>query len=311
MTAKAGLPAGVEVFERGWLSSNNVLFVGCEGTALVDSGYATHAQQTVSLVRSALDGRPLDLLLNTHLHSDHCGGNALLQREFPLMESLIPPGEAAAVANWDEAALTYANTGQQCERFRFDGILQPGQVVHLGDLDWEIHAAPGHDPHSVVLFEPGSRTLISADALWENGFGIVFPELEGEPGFDAVAATLDLIERLRPRVVIPGHGRVFGEDHATVASALERARSRLLSFVQDPLRHARHAIKVLLKFKLLEAQKMRYVELEEWVRGMPYFGLVVARYSECGYAGEWLRSLLEDLVKSGAVRISGDLVLNA
>jgi glyoxylase-like metal-dependent hydrolase (beta-lactamase superfamily II) len=55
---------------------------------------------------------------------------------------------------------------------------------------WEVHAAPGHDPHSIILFDPISRTLISADALWENGFGIAFPELAGEPSFGEVAATL-------------------------------------------------------------------------------------------------------------------------
>src|SRR6266536_2599532 len=100
MTAE-GLPQGVTVFERGWLSSNNVLFVGREQTALVDTGYGTHADQTVALVRHGLGGRPLDLMLNTHLHSDHCGGNAALQREFPSARTMIPPGQADAVARWD------------------------------------------------------------------------------------------------------------------------------------------------------------------------------------------------------------------
>ena len=61
----------------------------------------------------------------------------------------------------------------------------------------------------MILFEPQSRTLISADALWENGFGVIFQELEGEQAFDEVADTLDLIESLAPLVVIPGHGKVF------------------------------------------------------------------------------------------------------
>src|SRR5690606_25945662 len=70
------LPPSIQVFERGWLSSNNILFTGADGTALVDSGYVTHAPQTLALVRQVLAGRPLERLLNTHLHSDHCGGNA-------------------------------------------------------------------------------------------------------------------------------------------------------------------------------------------------------------------------------------------
>jgi glyoxylase-like metal-dependent hydrolase (beta-lactamase superfamily II) len=27
----------------------------------------------------------------------------------------------------------------------------------LGSRPWQVHAAPGHDPHSVILFEPERR----------------------------------------------------------------------------------------------------------------------------------------------------------
>jgi len=309
MTAE-GLPQGVTVFERGWLSSNNVLFVGCEQTAVVDTGYGTHADQTVALVRRGLGGRPLDMVLNTHLHSDHCGGNAALQREFPSAHTMIPPGQADAVARWDAVALTYATTGQVCERFRFDSLLPPGSTVRLGNQGWQVHAAPGHDPHSVILFEPVSRVLVSADALWENGFGVVFPELEGVAAFDEVGATLDLIERLQPRWVIPGHGRVFGGESGDFAAALARARTRLESFVQDPARHARHAAKVLLKFKLLELQELPLRQLEEWALQTPYFALVIGRYFGGREARPWLASLVQELVKAGAAKMSDGRISN-
>jgi glyoxylase-like metal-dependent hydrolase (beta-lactamase superfamily II) len=309
--AAASLPPGVAVFERGWLSSNNVFFEGRESFALVDSGYCTHAQQTIVLVRRLLRGRALDLLLNTHLHSDHCGGNAALQSAFPAMQTRIPPGLAAHVREWDPVALTYVPTGQQCPRFRIDGLLAPGTEVTLADRAWEIHAAPGHDPHSVVLFEPQSRTLISADALWQNGFGVVFPELEGEHAFDEVAATLDLIERLRPAVIIPGHGGVFSDEQGEVASALARARSRLDSFIQDPARHARHAAKVLLKFKLLELQRLPYRDFEAWALATPFLHEVIARYYAGHDASTLVRALAQELEKSGAAAMTGDDIMNA
>jgi glyoxylase-like metal-dependent hydrolase (beta-lactamase superfamily II) len=311
MAAAASLPAGVTVFERGWLSSNNVFFEGRDTFALVDSGYCTHSQQTIALVRQSLRGRALDLLLNTHLHSDHCGGNAALQAAFPAMRTLIPPGQAAHVREWDPVALTYVPTGQQCPRFRIDGLLAPGSEATLADRSWQIHAAAGHDPHSVILFEPKSRTLISADALWENGFGVVFPELEGVNAFDEVAATLDLIERLQPALVIPGHGNVFTAEHGGVTAALARARTRLDSFVQDPARHARHAAKVLLKFKLLELQRLPYREFEAWALATPFLHEVVARYYGDADPAAWVLSLVKDLAKSGAAGIAGDDIVNA
>jgi glyoxylase-like metal-dependent hydrolase (beta-lactamase superfamily II) len=254
--AASGLPANLVVFERGWLSSNNILFIGTDEAALVDTGYATHADQTLALVESALGTRPLDRILNTHLHSDHCGGNAALQQHYPAVRTDIPPGEAALVERWDERGLSFLATGQTCPKFRFTGLLGPGTECVLGDRSWQVHGAPGHDPHSIILFDPVSRTLISADALWENGFGVVFPELAGEPSFGDVAATLDRIETLAPRQVIPGHGRVFNE----VDKALATARRRLDGLQRDPAKHARHAIKVLMKFKLLEVQSITQEE---------------------------------------------------
>ena len=305
--ASAGLPANVVVFERGWLSSNNILFVGRDETALVDTGYSVHADQTLALVESALGSRPLDRVLNTHLHSDHCGGNAALQQRYPALLTDIPPGEAALVERWDESGLSFLATGQTCPRFRFTGLLQPGTECLLGDAAWEVHGAPGHDPHSIILFDPASRTLISADALWENGFGIAFPELIGEPSFGEMAATLDRIEELAPLQVVPGHGRVFNE----AGNALIVARRRLDGLQRNPVKHARHAIKVLMKFKLLEMQFIAHDDWTAWLWSTPYLETIRRRF----FAGEELSQLTKDvlaeLIATGAAAKDSAGVRNA
>ena len=301
------LPPEITVFERGWLSANNVLFLGRESTALVDSGYCANAAQTVALVEASLGGRPLDLLLNTHLHSDHCGGNAALQARWPGLATHIPPGQWQHVQDWDPVALSYQPTGQDCPRFRADARLAPGTEVALGDRPWQVHAAPGHDNHAVLLFEPQARLLISGDALWENGFGVVFPELDGEQAFAEVGATLELIERLNPLTVIPGHGSVF----ADVPAALTRARRRLAGFIADPVKHARHAAKVLLKYKLLEWQQAPMAQVKAWLAATPYYESLHERWFADQSPGEWADELVRDLASSGAARLEGEMVYNA
>ncbi|MFT4243766.1 MAG: MBL fold metallo-hydrolase [Acidovorax sp.] len=303
------LPPEITMLERGWLSANNILFIGQHDTALVDTGYCSHASQTLALVQASLGDRPLDRILNTHLHSDHCGGNAALQAAWPGVLTAIPPGQADHVRQWDAYALSYTPTGQHCPPFRADTLLQPGSCVLLGDTPWQVHAAPGHDPHSIVLFEPRGRVLISADALWENGFGVVFPELEGTDAFDDVAATLDLIERLAPLVVIPGHGPVFGD----APRALDTARRRLDGFVRNPAKHALHAAKVLLKYKLIEWRQIRLDDLAAWARATPYFGLLHGRYfaSQSATLDAWFGSLVDDLVRSGAAARHGGMLHDA
>jgi glyoxylase-like metal-dependent hydrolase (beta-lactamase superfamily II) len=306
MTQAPVLPPGVTVLERGWLSANNILLTGPHGSALVDTGYCTHAEQTVALVAHALQGAPLDHLLNTHLHSDHCGGNAALQAVYPGLMTHIPPGQAAHVAHWDADGLSYTPTGQHCPPFTYTALLQPGTELQLGAATWQVHAAPGHDSHSVILFEPASRLLLSADALWEAGFGVVFPELEGVAAMDEVAATLDLIERLQPATVVPGHGRLFTD----VARSLAFARKRLEGFVREPKKHANHAAKVLLKFKLLELRRVDYAALQRWVDDTPYLQTVRAAHFADTPPAEWLHRLLLDLVRVGAARREGDWVID-
>lgn len=301
------LPAGLHVFERGWLSANNILFTDGDETLMVDSGYCTHAPQTLSLVESILGERPLDTLVNTHLHSDHCGGNAVLQARYPDLVTLIPPGQASLVTHWDPVALTYLPTGQLCPQFKFSQTLQPGMQMRFGATDWQIHAAAGHDPHSLIFFEPASKTLISADALWENGFGVVFPELEGLDAFAEVAATLEMIERLNPKVVIPGHGRVF----TYTPEVLARAYERLDSFVKNPLKHARHAAKVLLKFKLLELQRQSFDEFAQWAEATPYVTQIREKFFADVAVRAWIAQLCAELIAAGVARRDGAYILNA
>lgn len=303
------LPDGVRVLERGWLSSNNILLTGRGGAALVDSGYVSQAQQTLALVAHALvahalGGARLDRLVNTHCHSDHMGGNAALQRAHRCRTS-IPAGEAPLIERWDEDALLLSYADQRAERFDFDDTFAAGDVLRLGDLDWQVIGAPGHDPHATMLYAPDERVLISGDALWENGFGIIFGALAGDAtAFADTRATLEAIARLDVRTVIPGHGRVFTD----AGAALERAFARLAGYEQDVGRVARHCAKVMLSFALLERRAMPVAEVEGYVARVPILRDINARHlgmTPRAFA-QWL---VGDLERAGALaQREGDLV---
>ena len=304
---KHAMGKGMQVFERGWLSSNNIFFDSGKKTYLIDSGYCTHADQTVALVKSALvTERPLDFLLNTHLHSDHCGGNAALQNKYPGMVTCIPPGQSKLVEEWNAEALSYLPTGQSCPAFSFEKILQPGTSLKLGDKFWQIHAAAGHDTHSIIFFEPQEKILISADALWENGFGVVFPELEGEEAFSEVAKTLDIIEKLSPKIVIPGHGSVFEYQKKNIVSA----RTRLEAFAKNPEKHAKHAAKVLIKFKLIEWQKIPVEKLISWAEDTTHLKNIHSSFFKKNKFSDWINGLLLELENSKVATIRNLSILN-
>lgn len=349
---------GVVVLERGWLSSNNIVLrasgsarlmgaglladrrgnrrrddrrddragglAGLGGVRdvkgiamVVDTGHVRHAAQTVGLLQEVTKGFDLIGVVNTHLHSDHCGGNAAVAERFNA-QVLIPPGDFAAALVWDEDRLSFKDTGQCCQAFVPTAPLMPGNNLPQPFDRWEVHAAPGHDPASIILFDPVTRVVISADALWENGFGIVFPELQGRDAFAEVEASLELIERLQPASVIPGHGAPFTE----VASALTRARTRLAHFRRDPRRHALHAAKALMVFRVMEAERISLDELVRWAAVTPIFERI-RRVADWGGetpqgadnvspgpvadaatdpAADWVRPLIEELLRAGSLK---------
>ena len=297
--------AGLTLFERGWLSSNNLLFVDGADSVLVDTGYCSHAEQTVALVRHALAGVPLRRIVNTHLHSDHCGGNHALQAAFDC-EVIVPAAEAGKVDAWDETALSYRDTGQRCPRFRRTGTLRDGDCLTLGRREWRALAAPGHDPESLVFYQPELRLLVAADALWENGFGVVFPEIEGRRAFADVSSTIDRIASLAIDWVIPGHGLPF----ADVLGAIDRARSRLKNWIDAPARHARHAAKVLVKFHLLEWRQRSRLDLDRWMAETRYLHLLQRTHFPTVRFDAWASGIVDELCRSGALRAQQGLVFD-
>ena len=300
------LPSDMHFLERGWLSSNSLLLLDRHDAILIDSGYHTHAEQTVALVRHALQGRQLKGLINTHLHSDHCGGNAAIQGNWPQVQTSIPNSLAIAVRDWDEVKLTYKPTGQFCPRFSFEAVLTPGTRVQAGLRTWEVHAAPGHDPDSILMFQPDTGVLLSADALWEHGFGVVFPEISGEAGFEDVSNTLELIQQLNPRTIVPGHGPVFTD----LSAALQRARERLHVFMDTPLKHASHAAKVLIKFHLMAIQGCPQDALLDWSEESGYLQSLHRVHFNHITMRDWITGLLDGLIRGGTLARQETWIVN-
>jgi glyoxylase-like metal-dependent hydrolase (beta-lactamase superfamily II) len=309
MTARARrpvpLPGTMQVLERGWLSSNCIVFTDDGEVTLVDTGYVSHAPMTVQLVDGARRGLPVARIVNTHLHSDHVGGNAaLLARWRP--QVVIPPGLATTVRDWDEGGLHYVATGQRCDRFDWDGLIDPSRPLRLGGMPWEVLAGGGHDPEMVLFYNHDERLLISADALWETGFGVIFPELEGASGFAEQQAVLDRIAALSPRAVVPGHGAPFGD----CAAALEVAYRRLEYLRADPERNARHAAKVLIKFWLLDVRRATPERLHAHFAATEYMRLVHRRYFPRQDFSHMVDAFVDELVRAGAAEFSGGLLHN-
>ena len=295
------LPPQMHVFVRDWLSANHVVLRSDAGCVVIDSGYDKHVPLMLALIasRMGLDGRPLAKLVNTHCHSDHVGGNAALRRAYGCTIA-VPAGEAPLIDAWDERALLYEYADQRAERFAVDEILEPGSTHTWGDIEWRALAAPGHAMGALVFFNDEHRILISGDALWQNGYGIVMPP-ELDPGaLPATRATLEMIATLDAHCVIPGHGEPF----ADVDAALERAFARTAAFEVDPMRTVRHVLKALLVFSLLDRERMPLASLPLYVERVGVYREFNARFFRLDPA-TLAEQIVAELEVAGAVRRAG------
>jgi len=208
---------GLAVLVRGWLHGNIVRI----GPDLVDTGYYTG----FDALDSWLVG-PVERIFLTHVHSDHSGGIAALRDRDSAVAVYGHPDAIAIVEPWDLERLWIDNTGQEIPRFSIDHPL-PSRV-DIGGRGFDVIPAGGHATGG-VCFVDDAGVMISGDALWERGFGILNPVIDGPGVFDDAAGALDRIEEAAPRVVIPGHGAPFTD----VRGALGRARV-LLERMRDP-----------------------------------------------------------------------------
>jgi glyoxylase-like metal-dependent hydrolase (beta-lactamase superfamily II) len=150
---------------------------------------------------------------------------------------------------------------------------------------------------ALCFYNEEHRILISGDALWEHGFGFVMPPEVDAAALSATRGTLESLAKLDVRVVIPGHGEPF----TGFETALDRAMRRVEAFEADPMRLARHALKVILTFTLLDRRSLPLAEMPEYVERVGIYREFNARFFRLP-PSELAEFLIVELERAGAVR---------
>lgn len=218
---------------------------------MIDCGIAS--EPSVELIRAALRrlGGRLRRLVVTHIHPDHYGAAGTLTEEFgaelclhrleiPLvhpryleLETLV-----AEVARWlevngtpDADAATVKNASRGLRDLvtpgHVDVQLDGAETIEMGGRRLRVEWTPGHSPGHVCLYDPEERLLFAGDQLLPElspNIGL-HPQSTPNPLDDYVQA-LVRIRDLEPHVILPAHGRPFGDPSARVERMLDHHRRR-------------------------------------------------------------------------------------
>ncbi len=189
----------------------NAGFVDTPEGVVVVGGLASPAQgRAVIRTIRRVTARPLRyLVLHAH-HPDMMFGAIEFKRAGAVIvahpDKRVLAGEAGPdqmVADWDGVVglqellgFEYANTP--------DRPVTGSDTLRLGGRTIVVlHPGPAHSPGDLMLWLPQERVLFAGDILLEDGVSMV---VDGRSA--VLLQTLDLIDSLHPRVVVPGHGRI-------------------------------------------------------------------------------------------------------
>lgn len=239
------LPGWVRFVPRPYPSSNLILLTGST-PVLLDSGYGSDAVALGGLIDAAgLAVTQLALVLNSHWHSDHSGGNAWLQAYGVPIAAARLDGEA--VNRRDPSACEAEWLDQPVEPYHVDVLLDGGDRLLAGEADWEVLATPGHTPGHLSFYQPDEQVLLIGDALHDDDVGWINLALDG-PG--AIGVALQSVERLaalHARYCLSGHGPRITDPPAAFA----HARSQYERMLADPFRAAWHGMKRIFAYALM------------------------------------------------------------
>ena len=224
-----------------------------EARILVDSGYGDKipdkARAFISLegerrllgdlARLAIEPQDVDIVICTHLHADHCGGNTRFDENGELMPTF--PRAAYCVQRLELADATYPNERTRATYLRdnFYPLEKAGQLrvldgnTRLSD-EVRVIVTPGHTrAHQCVVVESaGQSALFLGDtASWP----IHMERLSWVPAYDVEPLISIETKRNLARWAIEREALLIFEHHTEIKAGYLRATERSDRFRLEPV----------------------------------------------------------------------------
>jgi len=205
---------------------NITVQAGDEGVLVVDTGLAARGDDVLAAIRRISD-KPIRLVINTHVHSDHTGANETIARVGRSLGGNAPGNfglaldSARVLAHEKVLRRMDAPTGEPAPRpfgaWPTETFFGDDKEVFFNDEGIQLIYQPGHTDGDVMVFFRRSDVVSSGDLFLTS----TYPVIDRQNG-GGVQGVIDALNRLLdvtiPKdkaeggtYVIPGHGRLSDE----------------------------------------------------------------------------------------------------
>jgi glyoxylase-like metal-dependent hydrolase (beta-lactamase superfamily II) len=163
---------GAKIYQIGGRAQDsNIYLIDDEILTLVDAGTGMYSEGVEDEMRRlGFSPSDLDLLVNTHCHFDHAGGDHDLV-DASGCEVAIHELEAPLLEKGDEKISCAAMFGEKLKPVKVTRVLKEGGTLDLGHFTLKVLHTPGHTAGSISLHDHEKRVLFSGDVVFCGGVG--------------------------------------------------------------------------------------------------------------------------------------------
>ncbi|HOV90385.1 MAG TPA: MBL fold metallo-hydrolase [Syntrophorhabdaceae bacterium] len=170
-----------------------------------------------SIIKDGIKPEAIKRVIMTHTHMDHIGCLAEILKEIPHAElwvhrlegELLEKGDDRAVYGMDMfKGMCEMQYGLKPDAFKFNvhRMLEGGEKLNIGNMEWEIIHIPGHSLGGIALYHREKKILIPGDVIYAD-YAIGRFDLFGANGAELKKSLIKLSE-FEVDMLLPGHNQL-------------------------------------------------------------------------------------------------------